>query len=64
MSTTHIDPDILKATIALPTIVAETLNLKRNGKLWTAPCPFHAERTPILPCLSAQLSLLRLRCAR
>ena len=46
MSTSIIDPDILKATIALPTIVAETLNLKRNEKLWTAPCPFHAERTP------------------
>ena len=46
MSTSIIDADSLKATIALPTIVAETLNLTRSGKLWTAPCPFHAERTP------------------
>jgi hypothetical protein len=36
----------LKATISLPIIIAATIHLKRNGKHWTAPCPFHAERTP------------------
>jgi putative DNA primase/helicase len=36
----------LKATVCLPTIIGETLALKRDGKTWTAPCPFHAERTP------------------
>ncbi len=43
---TSTDLAALKGTIALPIIIAETINLQRNGKSWTAPCPFHAERTP------------------
>jgi putative DNA primase/helicase len=35
-----------KSAISLPLIVGETVQIKRNGKSWTAPCPFHAERTP------------------
>jgi putative DNA primase/helicase len=35
-----------KAAISLPLIIGETLQIERNGKSWTAPCPFHAERTP------------------
>jgi DNA primase len=36
----------LKATVSTPFIIAETIQLKRDGKTWTAHCPFHAERTP------------------
>jgi hypothetical protein len=46
------NPDIraeterLKAAVSIRTIIGETLALKRTGKHWTAPCPFHADRTP------------------
>jgi DNA primase len=36
----------LKAAVSVPTIIAETIQLKRDGKTWTATCPFHAERRP------------------
>jgi putative DNA primase/helicase len=38
--------DALKASVELSIIVSETLQLKRKGRLWTSPCPFHHERTP------------------
>jgi hypothetical protein len=36
----------LKATVSLAAIIAETMPLKREGKLWVAACPFHGERSP------------------
>jgi putative DNA primase/helicase len=39
-------PHFDKTAIFLPLIVGETVHIRRNGKSWTAPCPFHAELTP------------------
>jgi DNA primase len=36
----------LKAAISLPTMIAQTLELKRSGRWFAGVCPFHAERTP------------------
>jgi hypothetical protein len=37
---------LLKASVPLPQLVAETLPIKRNGRVWNACCPFHGEKTP------------------
>ena len=36
----------LKATVSIVNVIGETLSLRRDGRLWTALCPFHGERSP------------------
>jgi hypothetical protein len=36
-------PAEVKAGVSIVRVIGETLSLRREGRLWTAPCPFHAE---------------------
>src|SRR5579864_4591893 len=36
----------VKASFSLPELIGQTLPLRRSGRLWTACCPFHREKTP------------------
>jgi hypothetical protein len=36
----------LRARISLPALIGRRVKLMRSGKLWTACCPFHGEKTP------------------
>jgi hypothetical protein len=37
---------LLKAAVSIAGVIGETLPLKRTGRILTAVCPFHGERTP------------------
>jgi DNA primase len=36
----------LKAATRLVAVIGQTVRMKRQGRFWTAYCPFHAEKTP------------------
>lgn len=36
----------LKAAVSLPTLIGQSVPLRRMGNVWCGPCPFHAEKTP------------------
>jgi phage/plasmid primase-like uncharacterized protein len=39
------EADRLKAVVSVVDIIGQTVPVKRQGRLWTACCPFHAENT-------------------
>ena len=41
---THVDE--IKAKVDIVDLVGEAVPLKKSGKNFSAPCPFHTERTP------------------
>jgi DNA primase len=40
------EADRIKAGTRIVDVIGETVALRRQGRLWTACCPFHGEKTP------------------
>jgi DNA primase len=46
MTILRAEADRLKASVRVVDIIGQSVAMKRQGRLWTACCPFHAEKTP------------------